>query len=183
MARRTSLAVRVVTHGAAWLECSELVATWGGLDPSLTAVRQWTGGKLPGTAELVMPEVNARTMVRELRGHPHRGGDLTELERSALREIASTLVNACVTALATTTGHEVTTGLPEVILGSAEELAPQAEQRCLVTLARILIRGTTLAEGYLSWTMEPSVASSLRCRLTGSIAANLVAVTGVGGVA
>lgn len=181
VARRVGQPVRIATHGAVWLASNELITTWAGLDSALVGVRQRTGRRLPGTAHLVLPASSARALIRELRGHASRRGELNALERSALRELGSVLLNAVVAGLATTTGHDVGTSLPALFTGDAAQLAPPPGTQALVTLCRVHLRGVALAEGYLAWALEPEVSDCLRGRLVGSLAANLVAAAAVGG--
>lgn len=92
---------------------------------TLVAVRQGFEGEFSGSALLIFPEEKSLELVRVVAGTHLTLEDILELEQEALAEIGNVILNGCMATIANLLQRRLTISLPEIVVGSAEELFVQ----------------------------------------------------------
>lgn len=88
----------------------------------LVAIGEEFRGSFSGSAVMVFPVSSSLELVRAVLPHMADLDEIIEVEQEALSEIGNILINSCLSMLANMLHERITTSLPCVIYGAAEEI-------------------------------------------------------------
>lgn len=91
-------------------------------DDRLVAVGEEFHGSFSGAAVMVFPVSNSLELVRAVLPHMADLDEIIEMEQEALSEIGNILINSCLSTLANMLRLRITTSLPRVIYGVAQDI-------------------------------------------------------------
>lgn len=91
-------------------------------EDQLVAIGEGFSGSFSGSAVMVFPVSNSLELVRAVLPHMADLDEIIEMEQEALSEIGNILINSCLSTLANMLRQRLTTTLPRVIYGAAEEI-------------------------------------------------------------
>lgn len=173
--RRTAKNLRIQANRASWLSETGPARNPSFPAGSLRRVTQAVYGDVSGQVDLAFDEETTGQLLRSIRLGCRTRGKLDTMERSALRELASTLMNAVVASLAINLRLRLYTGLPRVL---EPGLTPPTSPERLV--CRLSIEcGQDTADLLLTFGCGQTLLEHLRRSLVTELGVQLLALEGV----
>ncbi|SFU11820.1 chemotaxis protein CheC [Kosakonia arachidis] len=136
-----------------------------GADISLFGISQHYKGAYATEAILMFPEAASFEIVRMMVGDLIPAHELGEMEREAMSEIGNIVLNACVGTLANMFQKELQGSLPEVRVGTSNQILnpDQDENDPMVMMLRIdFALERQQIQGYLAFILDMSALQDLR---------------------
>jgi chemotaxis protein CheC len=132
------------------------------------AVTQHYRGAIDTEAILMFPEERSLDIVRLMLSHELVGDGLSELEQEAISEIGNIVLNNCMSALATLTGHSLEGSLPAYRLGTGDDILRGSEEQwdgLVLTLEIAFNVEAHDIEGYLAVLLDVANLAGLKAHL------------------
>lgn len=141
--------------------------------PRVCAVRQGFSGEIATEAVLMFPEEQSLLLVQIMVGDSVPLDQLSEMEQEALAEIGNILLNSVVASVADTLGIRLEGSLPEVQVGSSQEVLRDDNRPSSEPLLSLQIRFDIDArqiQGYLAFLLDMESGDTLERRIGDFIA-------------
>jgi chemotaxis protein CheC len=130
-------------------------------DQCICGVTQDFSGPFHTEAILMFPEDRSLEIVRMMLGESYSMDELSELEQEAMSEIGNILLNACLGSIANLINNRFSSTMPEVRMGSCDDLLRVNERNAGDTVLLIFIDfniASRTIQGYMAYLMDvPSI--------------------------